>query len=251
MHEAHGGGLARNFGEKRTFEALREHFYWPAMNQDVHRIVEHCVTCKKAKSKKMAQGLYMPLPVPNHPWEDISMDFVLGWPKMQRGKDSIMVVMDQFSKMSHFISCHKTDGASHVIDLFLKEIVCLHGIPKSIVSDRESKFLSYILKTLWKKLGSKLLFSTTCHPQTDNQTEVVNWTLFTLLHTIVNKNWKNWDECLAYVELSYNHSGHSTTKQSPFEVVYGFNPTTPLDLVPILVSERGTADGAKKAEWVR
>ena len=95
------------------------------------------------------------------------------------------------------------------------------------------------------------MFSTACHPQTNSQTEVVNWTLSTLLCTVVNKNLKNWDECLAFVEFTYNLSGHYTIKQSPFEVVYGFNPTTPLDLVPIPVNDKGIVDGAKKAKWVR
>ena len=90
-----------------------------------------------------------------------------------------------------------------------------------------------------------------CHPKTDGQTKVINRTLPTLLHNIVNKNLKNWDECLVYVEFAYNRNVQSTTKQSPFEVVYGFNPTTSLDLVPIQVSEMGSADGAKKAKWVR
>ena len=126
--------------------------------------MECCVTYKKAKSKEMVQGLYMSLLVPNHPWEDIIMDFVLSLPKTQRGKDSIMVVVGQFSKMSHFIPCHKTNNASHVVDLFFKEIAHLNGIPKSIDFDHDTKFLSYFWKTWWKKLGSKLLFSTACHP---------------------------------------------------------------------------------------
>jgi hypothetical protein len=251
VRESHGGGLMGHFGVAKTLAMLQEHFYWPHMKRDVERVCGRCVICRQAKSRVQPHGLYTPLPIPSSPWIDISMDFVLGLPRSRRGRDSIFVVVDRFSKMAHFIPCHKTDDASHIADLFFREIVRLHGMPRTIVSDRDAKFLSYFWKTLWGKLGTKLLFSTTCHPQTDGQTEVVNRTLSTLLRAVISKNIKTWEECLPHVEFAYNRTIHSATKFSPFEIVYGFNPLTPLDLSPLPVSEHVNLDGKKKAEFVK
>jgi len=109
----------------------------------------------------------MPLPVLSIPWEDISIDFVLGLSKTMRGHDSIFVVVDLFSMMARLISCHKTDDATHIVHLFFWDIIRLHGVPTIIVSSRETKFLSHFWRTLWAQLGTKFLFSTTCHSQTD------------------------------------------------------------------------------------
>ena len=139
-------------------------------------------------------GLYTPLPVPIEPWTNLSMNFMLGLPRTRKGRDSIFVVVDRFSKMAHFIPCHKTDNAKLIADLFFKEVVHLHGIPKSIISDRDVKFLSYFWQVFWGKLGTKLLFSNTCHPQTDEQTKLVNRTLITLLREIIEKNIRTWED---------------------------------------------------------
>jgi transposase InsO family protein len=195
LQEAHGGGLMGHFGVKKMEDILAAHFFWPKM-RDMVCFVARCSTCQKAKSRLNPHGLYMPLPAPSVPWEDISMDFVL----------------DRFSKMAHFIPCHKTDDASHIADLFFQEIIRLHGVPNTIVSDRDTKFLSHFWRTLWAKLGTKLLFSTTCHPYTDGQTEVVNRTLSTMLRAVLKKNIKMWEECLPHAEFAYNCSLHSTTK---------------------------------------
>ncbi|XP_019435376.1 PREDICTED: uncharacterized protein LOC109341859 [Lupinus angustifolius] len=252
VRESHEGGLMGHFGVQKTLDMLKEHFYWPRMKQDVQNFCEKCITCKKSKSRIMPHGLYTPLTVPDSPWMDISMDFVLGLPKTKKGNDSVFVVVDRFSKMAHFIPCRKIDDANHVADLFFREVVRLHGIPQSIVSDRDAKFLSHFWRTLWGKLGTKLLFSTTCHPQTDGQTEVVNRTLSTLLRTIIKKNLRSWEECLPHVEFAYNRATHSTTEFSPFEIVYGFKPLTPLDLLPIPnESILKHKDGWAKAEYVQ
>ena len=250
LQEAHGGGLMGHFGATKTLDVLANHFFWPQMRRDVQRFVSRCTTCQKAKSHLNPHGLYMPLPVPSIPWADISMDFVLGLPRTKRGRDSVFVVVDRFSKMAHFIPCHKSDDAVHIADLFFQEIVRLHGMPSTIVSDRDAKFLSHFWRTLWNKLGTKLLFSTTCHPQTDGQTEVVNCTLGTMLRAILKKNLKMWEECLPHVEFAYNRATHSTTKVSPFQVVYGFNPRAPIDILPLPTSERIHSEAKERAEFI-
>jgi hypothetical protein len=188
-------------------------------------------------SRLNPHGLYIPLSVPTVPWEDISMDFVLGLSRTKRGSDSIFVVVGRFSKMAHSIPCHKSDNVSHAADLFLAEIVCLHGVPTTIVSDMDAKFLSHFWRTLWLKLGTKLLFSTTRHPQTDGQTEIVNRTLSTMLRAVLKSNLKLWEQCLPHIEFAYNRFVHSIMKLSPSQVVYGFNPHAPIDLLSLPPSE--------------
>nr|KYP59270.1 Transposon Ty3-I Gag-Pol polyprotein [Cajanus cajan] len=203
------------------------------MRRDVERFCSRCIACLQEKSKVMPHGSYTLLPVANSPWVDISMDFILGLPRTQRGMDSIFVVVDRFSKMTHFIHYHKIDDASNIERLFFKEVVRLHGLPKTIMLDRDTEFLIHFWKSHWSRLGTKLLFSTTCHPQTDGQTKVVNRSLSTMLREVLKGNHKSWDEYFPHIEFSYNRVVHKTTKISPFEVVYGFNPLTPLDLVPL------------------
>jgi hypothetical protein len=196
LKEKHSGGLAGHFGHDQTFAKLNESYFWPGMRADVKRFVDRCRICQHSKGRKQNAGFYQPLHIPERPWDAISMDFVLGLPRTQRGVDSIFVVVDIFSKMAHFIPCQKTSDATHIENLFFKEVIRLHGLPRSIVSDRDMKFIGHFWRTLWKKLGTNLLFSSAYHPQTDGQTKVVNISLGDLLRSLVTEHHSQWDSIL-------------------------------------------------------
>jgi hypothetical protein len=175
----------------------------------------------------------MPLPIPEGPWMNVSMDFVLGLPRTKKGNDSIFVVVDQFSKMVHFIACKKTTDAVNVAQLYFREIYRLHGLPLSIVSDHDTRFLSHFWRCLWQLSHTMLDFSSAHHPQTDGQTEVVNRSLGALLRSLVGENLKSWDLQLYQAEFTYNRSVNRSTGLSPFTIIYGGNPRTPLNLAPL------------------
>ena len=251
LDELHGGTLGEHFVEEKTLALVKANFFWPKLEKDIARFVKKCVVCMIAKTHGNNAGLYTPLPIPNMPWEEVSLDFVLGLPRTQRNKDSILVVIDRFSKMAHFVPCNKSNDVSHVADLYFKEIMRLHGIPKNMVSDRDSKFLSHFWRTLWRKLGTSLLFSTSYHPQTDGQTDVTSRILRNLLRSYVGKNLKQWDLILPQIEFAYNRSMHRIVGKSPSEVVYGLQPIGPMELAPHPTIQQFSGDAEVRAKEIK
>jgi len=139
---ARGGVLADHFGINKTLEILKDHFYWPKIVGDIYNVISRCNICHMAESH-LHQGLYPPPLVPSRPWDDINIDFLMALLRTPRGKDVIIVVVNRFSKMNHFIAYHKSDDATYIVDLFFQEIVRLHGIPRTVVPGRDAKFLSH------------------------------------------------------------------------------------------------------------
>jgi hypothetical protein len=248
ISELHNEG---HFGRDKTLALISSDFYWPKLTSDVAHYVNRCYICQRSKGVLTNAGLYTPLPVPEAPWFDVSMDFVLGLPRTQRAADSILVVVDRFSKMAHFVACRKTMDATRIAHLYFREIVRLHGIPRSITSDRDTKFISHFWKSLWGRLGTQLNFSSAYHPQTDGQTEVVNRSLGNLLRCLAGTKPKQWDLVLPQAEFAYNRTTNRTTGFSPFQIIYGQNPSGVLDLAPIPRVGRFSLKADEMAEHLR
>jgi transposase InsO family protein len=156
------------------------------------------------------------------------MYFIVGLPRILKGYDSIGVIVDRLTKVAHFILVKTTYKGTHLAELYMSRIVCLHGVPKKIVSDRGSQFNSIFWKSLHESMDTKLNFSSAYHPQTDGQVERINQVLEDMLRACALKHGGSWDKSLPYTELSYNNSYRANLKMSPFEALYGRMCRTPL-----------------------
>ena len=177
------------------------------MRVDIAKYVSSCGICQKVKAEhQRPASLLKPLEIPMWKWVNITMDFVVGLPRSPKGKDAIWVVIDRLTKVAHFIPMKTTNSASDLVPLYIKEVVRLHGVPKSIVSDRDSKFVSNFWKSLHSALGTGLDLSTAFHPQIDGQSERTIQTLEDLLRSCV-LSWKgSWEDHLPLAEFAYNNS---------------------------------------------
>jgi hypothetical protein len=172
--------------------------------------------------------LLHPLKVPEWKWEEIGMDFIVGLPQTCDGYDSIWVIVDRLTKVAHFILVKITYSGAQLAELYMSRIVCLHGVPKKIVSYRGTQFTSRFWKRLHESMDTKLNFISAYHAQIDGQTERTNQVLEDMLRACALKYGKSWDKSLPYVEFSYNNSYQASLKTAPFEALYGRKCRTPL-----------------------
>ena len=174
LEEAHSGSFAIHPGSTKMYRYLKMSFWWSGMKRDVSEFVTKCLVCQRVKAEhQVPSGLLQPIRIPKWKWDRITMDFVVGLPLTGRRHDSVWVVVDRLTKSAHFLLVRTDYSLDKLAELYIKEIVRLHGIPVSIISDRDPRFTSRFWGKLQEALGTRLNFSTAFHPQTDGQSERV------------------------------------------------------------------------------
>jgi hypothetical protein len=212
----HSSAVGGHSGADATHQRVKRLFAWPGFKAQITDFVRQCDVCQHSKHSTAAPaGLLQPLPVPTGLWKDITMNFIKGLP-LSDGYNSILVVVDRFTKFAHFIPLRHPFTAPSVARIFVDTIVKLHGMPLSIVSDRDRIFTSAFWKLLFQHLGTKLKFTTAYHPQTDGQSERVNQCVEMFLRCNVQDAPKQWHRLLPLAELWYNSCFHTAIGCSPF-----------------------------------
>jgi hypothetical protein len=228
--EAHLSKFSIHQGSTKMYQDLKENFWWSNMKFDIAKYVSECDTCHGMKASHLkSAGVLQPLSIPTWKGDDISMEFIVGLPLTARKKYSIWVIMDRLTKTAHFIAVHTTYLVQHYAELYIDQIVRLHGIPKTIIYDRGTQFVARFWEQLHECLGTKLIRSSSHHPQTDGQTKRVNQIVEDMLWASILHFDKNWDKCLSLAEFSYNNSYQASLKMAPFDALYGRRCRTPLN----------------------
>ncbi|CAA7019741.1 unnamed protein product [Microthlaspi erraticum] len=228
LGEAHASKFSIHPGATKMYHDLKRYYHWVGMKRDVADWVAKCNTCALVKAEhQVPGGLLQSLPIPEWKWDRITMDFVVGLP-VSRTFDAIWVIVDRLTKSAHFLAIKKTDGAAVLARKFVREIVRLHGVPASIVSDRDPRFTSEFWRAFQAEMGTKVHLSTAYHPQTDGQSERTIQTLEDLLRMCVLDWGGHWADHLSLVEFAYNNSFQASIGMAPFEALYGRPCRTPL-----------------------
>ncbi|GJY76899.1 putative reverse transcriptase domain-containing protein [Tanacetum coccineum] len=229
MDEAHTSKYSVHPGADKMYYDLRDLYWWPGMKKDIAEYVSKCLTCSKIKAEHhKPSGLLQQPEIPKWKWEKITMDLVTRLPRSSSGYDAIWVIVDILTKSAHFLPIREDFKMERLARIYINEIVARHGVPVSIILDRDGRFSSHFCRALQKALGTRLDMSTAYHPQTDSQSERTIQTLEDMLRACVMDFGGSWDTHLPLVEFSYNNNYHKNIKCAPFEALYGGKCRSPV-----------------------
>ncbi|GJZ17685.1 putative reverse transcriptase domain-containing protein [Tanacetum coccineum] len=229
MHESHKSKYFIHPGSDKMYQDMKKLYWWPNMKADIATYVSKCLTCAKVTAEHQRPSRLLVQPkIPEWKWDNITMDFVTKLPKSSQGYDTIWVIVDRLTKSAIFTPMRETDPLDKLARMYLKEVVTRHGIPVSIICDRDPRFASNFWRSLQNALGTNLDMSTAYHPQTDGQSERTIQTLEDMLRACAIEFGKGWVNHLPLVEFSYNNSYHASIKAAPFEALYGRKCRSPV-----------------------
>ena len=228
LYELHDTAGHRAYAS--TLAKALDRFWWSRLRHDVRAYCDACPTCRRIKTRAQAAAPVQPLPVPPRPWHTVGLDFVTNLP-LSNGFDSLLVICCHLSRQAHFIPTTMTVTGEQSANLFLENIYRLHGLPRIIVSDRDTRFMSAFWQTLWRRLGTKLNMSSGQHAETDGLTERINAIATELARAFCCFDGSDWVSHIPMMEFSYNSSKALGIEHAPFEAVYGYVPETPPDLL--------------------
>ena len=244
----HDDPLAGHFGVEKTSELIGRKYFWKSMKADVKEYVNTCDICQRVKVKRhRPYGELNALPIPSGPWKEITTDFITDLPPSKRNGsvyDSILVVVDRYTKMACYLPTTKKINALQLEELLMQEIFLKFGAPEGIVTDRGTVFTSAFWSEVCYQMQTKRRLSTAFHPQTDGQTERQNQTLEHYLRTYCSDKQNDWALLLPIAEFAYRQSQHSTIGCSPFKAMYGYDPV--LELRPEDEATEGEVPAAKE-----
>ena len=235
LQECHSSAAAGHLGVAKTFERVTRRFWWKGVRADVSDFVGHCDSCQRNKHRRRdaPQGTLHTVKLPSRRFEIISIDFVTGLPKTERGYNCILTITDKFSRLVRLVpmlSGETESSAEEVARLFVDNWWRQFGVPAKIISDRDTRFTSKFWSEFVRLVGSRAAMTTSFHPQANGQAENTNQTMETVLRAYVDPRQEDWDRHLAAVEFCINDSVHAATGYSPFQLVYGESPLSHLDL---------------------
>nr|GFA80470.1 putative reverse transcriptase domain-containing protein [Tanacetum cinerariifolium] len=229
MHESHKSKCSIYPGSEKMYQDVKKLYWWPNMKADIAMYVSKCLTCAGVKAEhQRPSGLLVQLAIPEWKWDNITMDFITKLLKSSQGIDTIWVIVDRLTKSAHFLPIRENDPLDKLARLYLNRIVARHGIPISIICDRDGRFTSNFWKSIQKALGIDICMSTAYHPETDGQSERTIQTLKDMLRACVIDFGKGWVKHLPLAEFSYNNSYHASMKAAPYEALYGQKCRSPV-----------------------